>query len=138
MGKNFNKPGFRMLTPPLNDMFMEASKESGLKSGQMKVANVLVAGKHDARFDSTYRVQDDPFPFGIKFSPNTVTTNPGTLLAGDTDVMTGAGITVKDSLIDAGVLCTVPEENQSAVSTAIPGVIKSPASVMFGTTNSQI
>ena len=84
-------------------------------------------------------MQDDPIPFGIKFSPYTVTANPGTLLAGDTDVITGADITVNDSLKDAGVLCTWPEENQTAVSTTTPGVINEEStSVMFGTLNSHM
>jgi hypothetical protein len=110
-GKNLSKPCFRALSPPLKDIFTDAGKVSGLKSGQRKVAYLLVAGKHVACVFSTKTVQLDPTPFGRKFSPNTVTVNPGTLITGVTDVTTGGCNKVKDSLIDAGVLWTIPEKN---------------------------
>ena len=38
LGKNFSKPLFAVLIPPLKEIFTEAAKESALKSGHIKVA----------------------------------------------------------------------------------------------------
>jgi hypothetical protein len=108
LGKNFSRPVFFVLGPPLKEMFTDAAKVSVAKSGQIKVAYVRVAGKHVTCWDSTYALQLDPIPLGIKFSPKTVTVNPGTLIVGDTDSITGGGNMVNESLKDAGVLSTTP------------------------------
>jgi hypothetical protein len=59
-------------------------------------------------------------------------------MAGITEMIKGGGITVKDSLIDAGVLCVVPVKTWTCVSTGIPWGTNFGAPVIFGTKNSHI